>query len=277
MAEHPIIFQDWGIRAVRAGTKTQTRRIVIPQPVHYPDRDNWQWVYGAGRKTTISSDVPPDIACPIPSCPYGVGDTLWTKETFVIEDTDDYGPPDPLPQDRPVKVEGNDIDGGIIYLIPHYRATEPEPHIVPFDRIDEYDDSTRWRPSIFMPRWASRDNLTVKSVRVERVQDITADDAIADGVVEWRDSMTWEQSVERFGEVQALAFGACPVECYACAWDSINAKPRARCRGGEVAFYESFPWGWDGERRTEEYRGKPYHIYPNPWVRRIEFERAATN
>jgi hypothetical protein len=52
--------------------------------------------------------------------------------------------------------EFDDNYWGRFALIPHYRATEPEPHIVPFEIIDGDDDRTRWKPAIFMPRWASR-------------------------------------------------------------------------------------------------------------------------
>ena len=61
------------------------------------------------------------------------------------------------------------------------------------------------------------------------------------------------------------------IESYAEAWGEINIKPRARMRGGEIAFYESFPW--DGERETREHRGKPWYVYPNPWVFRIEWPK----
>jgi len=131
----------------------------------------------------------------------------------------------------------------------------------------------KWTPSIFMPRWASRDNLTVKSVRVERVQDISADDCQDEGI-ERIDRAEYDYDSDGAPNNKYWVMDdEAMIESFAALWDSINAKPRARMRGGEIAFYESFPW--DGERRTEQYHGKPHHIHPNSHVWRIEFERAS--
>ena len=217
--EHPIIFSGSMIRAILDGSKSQTRRVISPQPVdedecgpyiQVPEVTDW----GCGETLTF-------MGRKHIKCPYGVpGDMLWVRETFVIEDTGDYGPPNPLPEDRPVRIEGDDIEGEI-YLIPHYRATEPEPHIVPWDRIDGCDDTTRWHPSIHMPRWASRISLTVKDVRVERVQDISEEDARDEGV-----------------EFAPAGPGNCTnyVIGFADLWDSINAR---RGYGWDVN-----PWVW---------------------------------
>jgi len=98
------------------------------------------------------------------------------RATFVLEETGtEYEARRPT-DGRPWK----ECEDGTI-LIPHYRATDAEPHIVPWDRIDGDDDRTRWTPSIFMPRWASRITLEVASVRLERLHAITEDDARAEG------------------------------------------------------------------------------------------------
>ena len=199
--ERPIIFSGEMVRAILDGCKTQTRRVIKYKPA---------W----GEEFHLAAKA-------LHLCPYGVpGDMLWVRETFVIEDTGDYGPPNPLPEDRPVRIEGDDIEGEI-YLIPHYRATEPEPHIVPWDRIDGCDDTTRWHPSIHMPRWASRISLTVKDVRVERVQDISEEGSRDEGV-----------------EFAPAGPGNCTnyVIGFADLWDSINAK---RGYGWDVN-----PWVW---------------------------------
>lgn len=135
------------VRAILDGRKTQTRRIAKAGPCRY------------GRP----------------------GDRLWVRETFCIENTRDYHGDHHVPIDgRPVK-KFNDVDFGSYWLIPHYRATEPEPHIVPY-RCDADDDRTRWQPSIHMPRWASRLALTIADVRAERPQDISGIDAMREGV-----------------------------------------------------------------------------------------------
>jgi hypothetical protein len=144
MTSHPILFNDAMVRAILAGRKTQTRRL--------KGCENWQ-----------------------------PGDTLWVRETFCIENTSDYHGDHDVPTDgRPVQ-KFDDVDFGTYWLIPHYRATEPEPHIVPY-RCDADDDRTRWRPSIHMPRWASRISLTITDVRKNSLHSINELDAIDEGV-----------------------------------------------------------------------------------------------
>lgn len=101
-----------------------------------------------GRKTVtrrVVKHVPPE-GTPVHLCPYGSpGDRLWVRETWFNSRGDDSMPT-------------------------HYRAD---------DRIE--DLQIKWKPSIFMPRWASRITLVLKSVRVERLQDITEEDAKQEG------------------------------------------------------------------------------------------------
>jgi len=143
--ERPILFSAPMVRAILDGTKTQTRRIVKPQP---PLACNC-W-YRAEEKYIFAHPETVLYADPI-SCPYGQpGERLWVKETW------QNGLP--LPK------------GG---FIPHYRADRTE------EELDAY--TGKWRPSIFMPRWASRITLEIESVRVERLQEISAADAEAEG------------------------------------------------------------------------------------------------
>jgi len=150
VAERPMLFSAPMVRAILAGRKTQTRRI---------------W----------SGDSVAD-------CPYGqTGEGLWVRETFALEtnrnvDVAGYDPP--FKDGRPVRYIKDD-DGNEFWEQPHYFATDPKPEL-------EYEDkegpSVRWKPSIHMPRWASRINLEITNVRVERLMDITEEDAIAEGV-----------------------------------------------------------------------------------------------
>ncbi len=133
----PILFSAPMVRALLAGTKTQTRRAVKAkrQPARLLPGERWKWMP--------------------PPCPYGViGDRLWVKETFLqmriehdskivyLASTDDTG-------------DGRDARIGMLY---------------------------KWKPSIFMPRWASRITLEITDVRVQRLNDITTEDALAEGV-----------------------------------------------------------------------------------------------
>ena len=89
------------------------------------------------------------------------------------------------------------------------------------------DDPWRWVPSIFMPRWASRLTLRVTDVRVERVQEISGEDVLAEGV-QMRHIEKWEEWLHR-DDAAVVAFGE--------LWDSINGK-RPGCAWGDD------PWVW---------------------------------
>ena len=179
MGEKPILFSTKLVRAILDVRKTETRRVVKPQPV------------GEIRR-----------------CPYGVpGDRLWVRETFYCDHCD-Y-PNAPVDEMR---------------LLLEYRADH---------RCRDWeagcpcsDDQGRgsWRPSIHMPRWASRITLEVTGVRVERLQAITEEGAKAEGV-------KVPMIVERIREQPTH------VTTFRDLWDSINGK-RPGCD------WASSPWVW---------------------------------
>lgn len=186
--ERPILMSAPMVRAILEGRKTQTRRIVkLPRSLAGGDLSR-AW-------TDKMFGVTPGLHIPMPDGtaqrlrnPWGWPEPsrLWVRETFVIENTGDYHGDHDVPKDgRPIK-KHEDGDGNF-WLIPHYRATEPEPNIVPY-RCDADDDRTRWTPSIFMPRWASRITLEIIDVRAERLRDITEEDAEAEGAINGHDS-----------------------------------------------------------------------------------------
>lgn len=119
-------------------------------------------------------------------------------------------------------------------------------------------DHPPWRPSIFMPRWASRPPLEVESVRVERLQEISDDDCYAEGVV-------------YVGE----GFDPPPRIIFEALWDSINAKPRERKRNGVIDHYVAYPWDESHPICRElSWRGRPLTVHPNPWIWATEFKAA---
>ena len=170
MKERPILFSGPMVRAILDGTKRQTRRIVKPQPTTEPiDRSEWEC--GPRRNPCPPHLFPfrrPDDEHShyAYACPYGVpGDRLWVRERWAAHDTlDDLSPQriDEIDEDRNIwyAVDG-DSGWGSLLADPSWRG--------------------RWRPSIHMPRWASRLSLRVTSVRAERVQDVTEADAMAMG------------------------------------------------------------------------------------------------
>lgn len=213
------------VRAILDERKTQTRRVVNPQPEQprfHPclaTDDEGVDLYLAGRG--LAKQIPSKYGKP--------GDRLWVRETFCLENTYEYHGEHDIPTDgRPIKKHDDHPVGfpGAHWIIPHYRATEPEPHIVPYDLPEsapEYDDRTRWKPSIFMPRWASRITLEITDVRVERLQDISEADAEAEGCDR-------EANQTYGGWPENYTIG------YYKLWQSINAK-----RGYG---WETNPWVW---------------------------------
>ena len=152
MTERPIPFRDWEVRAILKGDKTLTRRIVKPQP-WVDDMGNAVWKDTIFGQNSVGVPHIQSLASPVPSsrtkrvlCPYGApGDLLWVRETWA-----------------PLK-------SGSVDFAADWSDTQKK-------------FAGKWRPSIHMPRWASRITLEVKSVRVERLQDISEDDARAEGV-----------------------------------------------------------------------------------------------
>jgi hypothetical protein len=169
VAERPILFSGAMIRAILAGRKTQTRRPVKKpaQAGEYSFGEACDWMIRAG-KTSCQKIGPCDGVQWRLACPVAVGDRLWVKETHAITG----GAPDS-------------------YDEIHYRAdntyadTDGRGHSGEAPEVPPY--SGKWRPSIHMPRWASRITLPVVSVRVERLHAITEEDAIAEGATrrEW--------------------------------------------------------------------------------------------
>ena len=204
MKEYPILFSAPMVKAILDGTKTQTRRVIKPRGV---SDDVAQWLHAMAKGV----DMP---------CPYGKpGDVLWVRETFVLERWDDEPK---FAADRPTQY--NPGDGSEwseeYWLRPHYRATDPAPDLCYED--DENDDGEpkcKWRPSIFMPRWASRITLEIVNIRVERVQEITRNDAKAEGA-----NFVWRWDASRKPELHKRGLLNPYIANYSVLWDEINEK-----------------------------------------------------
>ncbi|HGM7000535.1 hypothetical protein [Serratia marcescens] len=171
MKERPVIFNGEMVRAILDGRKTQTRRVIanvspdncIPLQKQTKTKDG---IY------THVMDAPGHGLCPFGQ----VGDRLWVRETFAVLGNEDG---------CPIDWDGNLIKGDEKKAARIYKAScwqEPGNYglwSIP-DRDTQYEGT--WRPSIHMPRWASRISLEITSVRVERLNDISEEDAKAEGV-----------------------------------------------------------------------------------------------
>lgn len=180
---HPILFSGEMVRAILAGRKTQTRRVIEYQPT-MPYL--WNKVSPNGMQLWTSNPLQGEKGeTELRRCPYGAGDTLWVRETFW-----EWG--------------GTEKRVG-------YRADMPE----------TFAPNGGYKPSIFMPRWASRISLEVRCVRAERLQEIAGNpsDLRSEGI-EKRIDGTLAEMQQDFTNL----------------WDSINAK-----RGHS---WQSNPWVW---------------------------------
>ena len=192
----PIIMSAESVRAILGGRKTQTRRVVKPQPrdprtnFHFSLDGVWLLERRGYENYAARSEDGMSI-----TCPYTVGQRLWVRETWNARDVvyDEYCggyeagyPLNPMPRTRP-----------------EYR------YVIDFKATD--GDEGPWRSPIFMPHWASRITLEVTGVRAERLQDIDNCGAIAEGVPPPRMEPCGAESHDS-------------VQVYLEWWDKLNPK-----------------------------------------------------
>ena len=222
MTDRPILFSAPMVRALLNGRKTQTRRILKPQPdttcatfervfktaPHFEARSYEGkpiYPFPAGR----------GFITPFPSIKFDIGDRLWVRESWQLHS------------------RATDFCT-VAYMASVNHSGWSEAH-------EQFPDSLAgnmrtkpfqegWRPSIHMPRWASRLTLIVTDVRVERLQDISEADARAEGLQyrldwlpQWRgaDQLPWRSEFPR--------------DAFQDLWDSINGNR-------EGASWQANPW-----------------------------------
>ncbi len=198
MKERPILFNSDMVRAIMNGRKTMTRRLISEKTLHL-----FGVAASAGECHPIELCDQRSQSYYLEFCPLGKpGDQLWVREAFAT---------------------GLCTESTLAYRATH--KTE--------DLEEGWGETIKWTPSIHMPRWASRINLLITGVRVERLRDISEQDAMAEGV----SVVETPASLKSFGEAFGLTH--CPkISAFANLWQSIYGS-----------------WG------------------DNPWVWVIEFER----
>ena len=151
MAERPILFNGEMVRSILSGAKTMTRRPIKPQPDGQPVLcSDGKWCVDGGLW--------------LGSAPAAVGDVLWVRETWQMNHVNHLD--GKIPKERPAGLE-------VMYLADGTpREQCPE----------DYEGDWWWRPSIHMPKWASRIRLVVTDVRAERLLDVTEADTVAEGL-----------------------------------------------------------------------------------------------
>ena len=200
--ERPILFSAPMVRAILEGRKTVTRRAVNPQP-RLTDGSGFAWkghLFGCGsddRETASNSSK----RC----CPHGKpGDRLWVRETTEADEQFSDA----------VVLSRYSADGAPVLYTgcedPEYNAT-----------VAHWDYPRRSRPSIHMHRWASRILLEITDVRVERLQDISGEQAEAEGVNFLREAPDLDETLTA-------------AQLFDCLWSSING----------AASWAANPWVW---------------------------------
>lgn len=196
MKEHPIIFSPELVPKILDGTLTMTRRVIKPQP-QPSDTHDWYWKPGG----MLCSDGYFRERAPY-HCPYGqVGDRLIVRETHYR-----WGRwvKNGLTETGKQAWTFKSLNRAVAYL------DNPPQWLIETNKIR---NTPGWfkRPSIHMPRWASRITLEITEVRVERLQEITAKDALAEGI--------------EYKEADDKGFPICtPDVWFHILWDSLNAK-----------------------------------------------------
>jgi len=241
--EHAIIFNGLSVRAILEGRKTQTRRVMNPQP------------YNLEGMAVLWKGRPVDIE----GCPYGkVGDRLWVKETWRIDGWDpEYGirriqyradgtlrEPEGYWPDT-----GNEIKDQDAWERYWLQCAEDAQKVLgdptmehgwdgdPGWEWEPGDGPCRWRGGRYMPRWASRITLEITGIRVQRLQDISFEDCVAEGC-----DKAWKGFDPNCPVPGCTGWHYGEKYHFQTLWDKINAKR-------EFGWYRN-PWVWALEFRV---------------------------
>lgn len=237
--ERPIIFSGDSVRAIIDGRKTQTRRPIkdVPRDAHTFCRVSDGWViWCGGRSCGDQAEYDRFTAESYPEgggirCPYGQpGNRLWVRETWQFVDGNarhrNTAFVEGIPSARlgPAAPWKGVQDTRPITWRAMYRADGPAPEHKLYGNFP-------WNSPVYMPRWASRLLLEVTDVRVQRLQEISEQDAQAEGVP--FDGTYWLGGLHLVkGTLQCWPTAS---EAFARAWDVIN---------GKRATWSSNPWVW---------------------------------
>lgn len=222
MKESPILFSGPMVRAILDGRKTQTRRVIKDVSADCELFINagdgfWQQCYRDDSGAIHSKSW-------LTKFPYGApGDRLWVKETWQYFDwTEDGEPFIRYAADNhcTLKHVNSDEWGEKIWDI-FCDLSKPENF-----NIDRRASDRRWRPSIHMPRWASRITMRITDIRVERLQKIDGTGAMAEGCPD-----------KYVDGAESASVDALSTEWFADLWQSINGN-RPGCS------WDDNPWVW---------------------------------
>ena len=218
ITERPILFQTEMVKATIEGRKTQTRRKDLEEVNSDPDLWN-----AVNHIAVIKKGIPyygfrdPIGSLEVIKCPYGKrGDLLYVRETWANLNGD-------FPTADPFLIFKADID-------------HPNQH-----------GPVTWKPSIHMPKVAARIWLMVEKIRVERLQDISEEDARAEGIKKYFDRYYQDDLYQNYGRKDGKINYYSPIKSFESLWISIN---------GEQS-WEANPWVWVVKFRVLSKTGRP--------------------
>lgn len=190
MTDRPILFSAPMVKALLAGRKTQTRRVLRAKPgmtITDATVDAGPAGGGIGRRLELPVDKL--------KVPFAVGDSLWVREAWHAARSLDITPPRDIPRDADIE------------------------HAATARNYAEIGLKGKLRPGMFLPRWASRLTLTAIEVRVQRLQEISETDAAAEGLEQWTGG--YHLNLADGSAIAAISAR----DCYKLLWNRLN-KPR---------------------------------------------------
>ncbi len=259
-----ILMSSPMVESLLARRKFMTRRVIKPQPII--DDDSGYVFHGKHKDLFKNDSLHEDwrIKFAEQFCKYGaVGDQLFVRESWV-ETCDNLGIPIVAYKGggNPIYIgSGNELLG---------ECKEPW-------SLDNYPAQGRWRPSLFMPKSFSRILLENTGVKIERVADITADDAIREGIYsEWDGSHTWYKDYEN----EDRMFKSDPIKSFRSLWRKINGTPSMIQEkvDGKLKTVGYIVYAFD-EQDAEQFKGVdtwrnglPLKVVINPWCYCVSFD-----
>jgi len=216
----PILFSTPMVQAILRGEKTQTRRLCKFGKAYDIFHDGKHEVEA---EKTIENILP---------CKYKVGDILWVRETFGVHEGSVQGS---------YGYSGNEE----VKYPPHFLDKKGVKRCIDF-RADYPKASLKWKPSIFMPKEACRIFLKLKNIRIEKLNDISEYDAIAEGIERWTEERMkskpthYKVYFQNCKPEDLMSYTSCPIDSYETLWQKIN---------GEKSWEENpFVWVYEFER-----------------------------
>lgn len=225
--ERGMIFNSDMVRAILDGRKTQTRRVMKPQPDSCPPPRGGHWWPSNKHRTMLHVEEALQNSEGIwegivgDACPFGdVGDRIWVRETWAEA-------------------------GASAPDLKLYRANYPAHVPTHYENVPPAED-VRWTPSIHMPRWASRIVLEITGVRVERLNSISDADCIAEGIIpvpkDRDDDHQFWRDYRLSGDGTFCVHS--PRESFASLWKSVRGKSFEQEEDTGPGSWHANPWVW---------------------------------